>query len=462
MKYKLNPCYKLFKFSLSAALASAFLIPTTVLAQDEEEMMLEEVIVTGSRIQRSDLTSVSPISVFSEADILDSGHVTLEDFIQNIPSVTGGFFGKTVNNGNPGYATVSMRGLGSNRTLVLVNGLRMPSAGSNGFVDLNMIPLNIVERVEVLRDGASTIYGSDAIAGVVNIITKRDFEGAEFRFQYDVTDENDGAMYQASALFGASSDRGNVVFGMEYSKREKIMQGDRSFSECPLFENASGELYCGGSGTSYPGQFGGQILENGQVVDFVTAQHGFNYAAWSYMVTPQEVWSTYANGRFDLVQESAFGSVTAFAESIWSNRQSDQLMAAVGTFWQPRVPATNPFNPLGEDLNVARRLFETGGRSSTQDASSWRLVMGLEGEFNNGWKWDAVYNYGRWVDTRIHRGFINVPRVNNILDPDLCDANPGCPGIWDPFNVDTLPNCSRTTSWSTIRRYKKAKWKHCS
>lgn len=438
MKCHPNSHYKLLRYSLSTALISVLLLPNVALAQVEEETVLEEVVVTGSRIHRTDMTSVSPISVFSDADILDSGHVTMEDFVQNIPSVTGGYFGKTVNNGNPGYATVSMRGLGSNRTLVLVNGLRMPSAGSNGFVDLNMIPVNIVERVEVLRDGASTIYGSDAIAGVVNIITKRDFEGANLRFQYDITDENDGAMYQASALFGADSDRANVVFGIEYSKRDKIMQGDRSFSECPLFENADGSLYCGGSGTSYPGQFGGQILDGGQVVPFTTADHGFNYAAWSYMVTPQEVWSTYASGRFDMIEDSKFGSVTAIMESNWSNRQSDQLMAAVGTFWQPLVPASNPYNPLGEDLNVARRLFETGGRSSTQDASSWRLVMGLEGELNNGWNWDATYNYGRWVDSRIHRGFINVPRVNNILDPALCALDTACPGIWDPFNIDTL------------------------
>jgi len=438
MKCNFQPIYKLIKYSLSAALLSVLAIPTAALAQDEDELTLEEVIVTGSRMQRSDFTSVSPISVFSEADILESGYVTMEDFVQTIPSVTGGFFGSTVNNGNPGYATVSMRGLGSNRTLVLVNGLRMPSAGSNGFVDLNMIPVNIVERVEVLRDGASTIYGSDAIAGVVNIITKRDFEGANFRFQYDVTGENDGAIYQASGIIGASNDRGNVVFGVEYTKREKIMQGDRSFSECPLFENVDGSLFCGGSGTSYPGQFGGQILDNEQVVDFSTAEHGFNYAKWSYMVTPQEVWSIYSNSHFDLVQESAMGTVTAVMEANFSNRQSDQLMAAVGTFWQPAVPASNPFNPLGEDLNVARRLFETGGRSSTQDASSWRIVLGLQGELNNGWNWDATYNYGRWVDTRILRGFINQPRVNHILDPALCDANPGCPGIWDPFRVDTL------------------------
>jgi len=442
MKYYLHPFCKFIKYGLSTALLAGFLIPTAAIAQeedDDDELFLEEVVVTGSRLQRSDYNSTSPISIFSDTDILESGAVTLEGFIRSIPAVSGGFFSSTINNGNPGYATVSLRGLGSNRTLVLVNGLRMPSAGVNGMVDLNMIPINIVQRVEVLRDGASTTYGSDAIAGVVNIITKQNFEGASFRFQYDITDEDDGAIYQASGLFGSSSERGNVVFGMEYTKREKIMQGDREFSACPLSENADGSLFCSGSGTSYPGQFNGQILDNEEVVDFNGEDHAFNYAKWSYMVTPEELWSTYARGRYDLLQESKMGRVTAFMEAIWTNRQSDQLMAAVGTFWGPNVPATNPFNPLGEDVPVARRLFETGGRHSTQDASSWRLVMGLQGEFNNGWNWDASYNLGRWVDTRLNFGFINTPRVDNILDPALCAAaTDGCPGVWDPFRIDTL------------------------
>jgi iron complex outermembrane receptor protein len=434
-------------FVLFMSFALIFSGGTVVLAQevdkDTGEFLLEEVIVTGSRIARSDVTSISPISVFSKEDLQVSGQVTLEDFVQNIPSNTGGFLGNTINNGNDGFASVSLRGLGSNRTLVLLNGQRMPSAGENGFVDLNMIPTGIVDRVEVLRDGASTIYGSDAIAGVVNIITKRDFEGAEFQFQYDVTGESDGEMYLASGLFGASSDRGNVVFGVDYTKREPIWQKDRGFSACPLFENIDKSLYCGGSGTSYPGQFfndnyDGHILDNEQIVPFDSEQHAYNYATQSYMVTPQQVLSTYANGSYDLVQESAFGTVTAIMESVWSNRQSDQLMAAVGTFWSPLVPSTNPYNPTGEDVYVARRLVETGGRHFTQDASSWRLIIGLEGEFNNGWKWDATYNYGRWVDSRIIYGQANKVNSATVLDPDLCAADPACPGVWDPFRVDTL------------------------
>jgi len=437
-----------WKWFLVLFTAAALMLSSTplALAQDDppkDEYVLDEIVVTGSRIERTDIESMSPISVFTETDILESGQMTLEDFVQNMPTITGGYFGRTVNNGNPGYATASMRGLGSNRTLVLLNGQRMPSAGSNGFVDLNMIPVGIVERVEVLRDGASTIYGSDAIAGVVNIITKRDFKGAEFQLQYDITGEGDGEMTQASGIFGASSDRGNVVFGVDYTKREKIMQGDRGFSACPLFENADGSTYCGGSGTSYPGHifsdtYASHILEGGSVVPFVGADHGFNYAKWSYMVTPQEVLSTYANAHYDLVQESPIGSVTAVGDFVWTNRQSDQLMAAVGTFWGPLVPATNPGNPTGEDAYVARRLFETGGRNFTQDASAWRAVVGLEGELNNGWNWDVTYNYSRWLDARVIHGQINTERVDTAVDPALCAADANCPGVWDPFRTETL------------------------
>ncbi len=418
-----------------------------VLAQDDDAVMLEELVVTGSRIKRTDVTSTSPISVLSEEDLKVTGQVTLEDVIQDMPSMTGAFLGKTVNNGNRGQATASLRGLGANRTLVLLNGRRMPSVGSTGYVDLNMIPVGMVERVEILRDGASTTYGSDAIAGVVNVITKRDFQGADFQAQYDVTSEGDGEIYQVSGIVGAGNDRSNVVFGMDYTDRKEIRQGDRGFSKCPIFEDADGSLYCGGSSTSYPGHFYGvaddspypsHILDNGQIVPFNGEDHGYNYATSSYMVTPQEVLSAYAQGYYDLVEESAFGSVTLTGELVWTNRQSDQLMAAVGTFWGPVVPASNPYNPTGEDVYLTRRLAETGGRGFTQDASAWRVVTALEGTLPNEWTWDVSFNYSRWVDSRLVLGQVNMERTDTALDPDLCAADPDCPGVWDPFRVDTL------------------------
>ena len=173
--------FKKSRLALSIATAVGTIVSTvspSALAQEAASTM-EEVIVTGSRIKRSDIDSISPISVFDEAALDAAGNTTLERFLVNLPSVSGADFGSGINNGTAGWATVSLRGLGPNRTLVLLNGNRMSSAGANGFVDLNLIPSSVIERVEVLRDGASTTYGSDAIAGVVNLITKTDFDGVE-------------------------------------------------------------------------------------------------------------------------------------------------------------------------------------------------------------------------------------------------------------------------------------------
>ena len=145
--------------------------------------------------------------------------------------MNGAFNGSNVNNGSGGYASANLRGLGSARTLILINGRRYASG------DLNAIPMAMVKRVEVLRDGASTIYGSDAIACVINFITKTDFEGAEFTAQYDLTGEGDGETTKLSGVIGTSSSNGNVVLALEYQNRNSIGQADRDFSRIPLSED---------------------------------------------------------------------------------------------------------------------------------------------------------------------------------------------------------------------------------
>ena len=227
------------KSQWAGAFAAAAMVSASIssLPAFAAEGVMEEVVVTGSRIKRSDTTSISPISVLTEQDLKVSGNLTLENFIQDMPAVNGGDFGAGVNNGNPGVATVSLRGLGPNRTLVLVNGKRFASQSVNGFVDLNSIPTAIVDRVEVLRDGASTVYGSDAIAGVVNIITKKNYEGVDLDFGYNVSDENDGDIFSLSATFGNTFDKGNFVMSAQVTKRDEIRQGDRGFSACPFFDD---------------------------------------------------------------------------------------------------------------------------------------------------------------------------------------------------------------------------------
>lgn len=476
---------RLWRSSMLAGVAISMAVSVAPsYAQDGE---IEEIFVTGSRIGRSDLNSMLPVSVYDAQDIALSGEGTLENFIQSIPSVNGYMRGNGINNGTDGRATVSLRGLGAGRTLVLVNGRRPAPTGTGGEVDLNNIPSSIIERVEVLRDGASTIYGSDAIGGVVNLITKRNFEGAEMLLQYDVTDENDGKQYRAAMTIGGNVGRGNIVLNAEYSRRDVIYQGDRDFSDCPLKESG-GAIVCGGSGTAYPGHFWAfgesiadgpftEVWGDGSVVpDGFTFGSGalspfgvsdqYNYAARSIMVTPQEVYSINGFANYDLWENTWFGDVRGVLETSFTERRSEQLLAPVGTFWGPELsmsqvtdlfgwsPAeaaafeASVFAFAGEDpvdyvdgldgIWVARRLAESGGRGSDQHVQSYRIVAGLEGEWDNGWIWDISYNHGSWTNMPLRKGFINQDRVNVLFDSVLCAADADCPGTWNPLLRDTL------------------------
>jgi len=445
------------------AICIALVVPDRALAQaPENEVVLEEVVVTGSRIKRSDTSSISPISVLTEQDLAISGNLTLENFIQDMPAVNGGDFGAGVNNGNPGIASVSLRGLGPNRTLTLVNGKRFASASVNGFVDLNMIPTAIVERIEVLRDGASTVYGTDAVAGVVNIITKKDFEGVDFQLGYDTTDENDGDIWTGSAVLGNSFDKGNFIVAAQVSKRDEIRQGDRGFSECPLFDDGV-QTICGGSPTTTPAQFtplgpdsaiGGHVLDADGVTvrPFNAASDAFNFAALSYLTTPQDVYNVYAAGNYELFEAPALGPVNASMEMNFSNRESDQLLAPVGTFGGWITSQEHPDNPFGDalcasnplctapqDVATSRRLTESGGRRFTQDVNTWRIAAALDGEFQNGWTWDVNYTLAKWEDSQRDEGRPNRPNIENMMDPTLCAAaTNGCPGVYNPFISDSM------------------------
>ena len=249
-----------FRKSLTAIAVTATLgFPALVAAQDSGADNVERIQVTGSRIKRTDMETASPITVFDSEAIESSGFTTMEKFVHNIPSMNGGYNGSNTNNGSGGYASANLRGLGSDRTLILLNGRRYASG------DLNSIPMAYIERVEVLRDGASTIYGSDAIAGVINFITKKDFEGAEFSAQYDLTGEGDGETTKLSGVIGASSGKGNVVLALEYQNRNPIWQGDRDFSRIPLSEEG-GQIVQGGS-TTIPYSTWSAAAELGGIVE---------------------------------------------------------------------------------------------------------------------------------------------------------------------------------------------------
>ena len=190
-------------------------------ASQEEVATQEKVVVTGSRIQRSDLTSVGPLAVLDEQEIYATGITNVEELLQT-QSFSAGFAGNANAaywvSGGWGTAQVNLRGLGPNRTLVLLNGRRVVAGGSgaNSSVDLNMIPVSLLERVEVLKDGASAVYGADAVSGVVNLITKDEFDGFRLDTKFGISDEGDAEEYLVDMTWGVTNDRGSLMFNASY------------------------------------------------------------------------------------------------------------------------------------------------------------------------------------------------------------------------------------------------------
>src|SRR3954468_17592137 len=192
----------------------------------------EEITVTGTRVRRKDLNTPAPVTVLSRDQITASGKVSLGEFLQALPE-QGNTVNAQVNNGNDGSIYVALRSLGSARTLVLVNGRRMVpgGTGANSAADLATIPAAAIERIEVLKDGASAIYGSDAIAGVVNVILRKRYNGTEVGGYAGISQKGDGQTYDVHAVTGTAGDRGSMLFSIGYQEQRAAFAGDRDFSK---------------------------------------------------------------------------------------------------------------------------------------------------------------------------------------------------------------------------------------
>jgi iron complex outermembrane recepter protein len=211
----------------------------------------EDIVVTGSRVRRKDLTTPAPVTVISREQIVSSGIASIGDFLQQIPE-QGGALNTNVNNGGDGETAISLRNLGAARTLVLVDGKRWVAGGSGAgsSVDLNSIPTSAIERVEILKDGASAVYGSDAIGGVVNIITRRRVNGVELGVYGGESPHGDAQQYDLSVTGGATSDKGSFMFNAEYFNQQAMFAGARDWAATALTYNyVNGTVSPGGSPT---------------------------------------------------------------------------------------------------------------------------------------------------------------------------------------------------------------------
>ncbi|MDG2523372.1 TonB-dependent receptor [Caulobacter segnis] len=308
---------------------AAFMAMSATTAYAQDDVAVEEIVVTGSRIARPDLVSTSPVATVGEQDLKQSGVVNTENLLNTLPQAVPGVT-STVNNGSGGAATVNLRGLGSNRTLVLVDGKRQTPTTQAGTVDLNLIPTALIQSVEVVTGGASAVYGSDAIAGVVNFVLKKDFEGFQFNAGYQNTDDLDAPIYSIDATIGANFDdgRGNVVLSLGYNDREPLTQGKRgglmaqAYGEPSAAQRAAGitGLVPSGSGSQEDGTVGGfatgalvtipgvannvantgLFTADGSVRLYNAASDTYNFAPINYLQTPQERYSVTALGRYEL------------------------------------------------------------------------------------------------------------------------------------------------------------------
>jgi outer membrane receptor protein involved in Fe transport len=451
---------------------------------------IERIEVTGSRIPVSpNLTSTSPITQITSTDIQMEGLTSVEDIMNRLPQVTANY-GSNVSNGSTGTATVNLRNLGASRTLVLIDGRRLP-AGSPLYwaTDVNNIPAPLIQRVEVLTGGASAIYGSDAIAGVVNFIMNDHFEGVQFQWnangynhsqhspyasvvaaraatnpaQYNVPGDVGlaGQVNDYNMLMGGNfaNGKGNATVYFEYRHQSPLTQSNYDYSACGLASanSDSAPLLCAGSGTSYPGQFRGQgglgkayTIANpaGDVRPYVSATDAFNFAPYNYYQVQNERYLSNVFAHYD-----ALPNARVYGEFDFSDSRTIAQIAPSGAFGiDATLDDANPLlsqsfkNAMGitpgnpSDVLILRRSIEGGPRQADIRNTDYRFVVGVKGDFLDGkWDYDFWWQNGKVVYSQTYLNDMSKTRqlraLNVVTDP--ATGKPACASALD----GTDPNC---------------------
>ena len=474
--------------------ALAFAAPA--MAQDAPAQDLDDVVVTGSRIPQANLVTTSPVTQVTGEDIDVAGVTRVEDLISQLPQAFAAQ-NSTVANGASGTATVSLRNLGSSRTLVLIDGRRMGYGSPNDdAADLNQIPEQLVERVEVLTGGASAVYGSDAVAGVVNFIMKKDFEGlqvdAQYGFyqhnndydgvgnlraeitrrgttnaaQFRLPDDNvsDGESRSLNVTLGVSAPdgRGNLMAYAGYRNNNPILQGDRDYSGCsigaPNSATGPATYSCGGSGTSFPGRFTdfgtfNFTLGTGRTfVPFDSNTGNYNFGPLNYYQRPDERYTMGAFGRYEVSDKAE-----VFAQLMFSDYKSVAQIAPSGNFFStPDINCDNPLLSASQrtaigcsaadvtagnrrTLYIGRRNVEGGGRQDTLGYESYRGVVGIRGELTEGWNYDVAAQFSRVNMSRVYLNDFSTTRLGRALDVVSVGGVPTCRSVVNGSDPSCVP-----------------------
>lgn len=461
----------------------------TAIAQSGPDVALEEVVVTGSRLSRGNAVSPSPVTTVDAGDIEARGTIRVEDMLNVLPQVSPSETSGKANEAT-GTATVDLRGLGAQRTLVLINGRRLPFGSPiSAAADLNQVPSQMVERVEVLTGGASAVYGADAVAGVVNFILKQDFEGFQVDLQaggYQTENDSgkaeavlrefdqpipgstfDGESYNVSVMAGmnAADGRGNLTAYFTYRKQEQVLQGQRIGSACAFgSRNGGREFTCAGSGTTFPAQFANSapvavpfritLDDQGRPRDYIFPDDTYNFAPINNYIQPNERYSFGATGHYDINDR-----VEAYGEFGFTTNEMVDQIAPSGIFFgqTDTINCDNPF--LGEELvqiictnngfsgsddapvNIGRRNVEGGGRRNAIEHTSFRSVAGLRGAFSDNWSYDISAQYSQVEYSNEADNFFNISLVKNALEAriDPATGQPACQVAIDGTDSSCAP-----------------------
>ncbi len=392
--------------------------------------------LTGSHIRQANPLATGPITLIDQARIRRSGATSLEQLLQQLP-VSAGYAGNQSNaywgvNGH-GSTHVNLRGLGINRTLVLLDGHRLANGGTgaNAAVDLNAIPLAMVERIEIFRAGASAIYGADAVAGVVNIITRKADNRINSQVHYGQTSKGDGAEQSTQWDWGVRTDQGSLMLGLSYFHSDSINMASRA--PCALGEVA-GKLACVDSGNTIGGR---ARLANGTRINFnqipggdgnfyepySASKHNFNANPYINAVNPIERLSLSGKGDYLLNDQ-----LHLFSTWIYTRSEAWQLGSpgSLGINRPINIAANHPTNPTGQNLVLERRrLLEAGTRRFYQDVDYLQGQLELDGQLTEPWHWQSSLGWSRNRGVDGLTNVANLDRVDASLDTSRCSTATG-------------------------------------
>ncbi|CTP84185.1 TonB-dependent receptor [Xanthomonas translucens pv. arrhenatheri] len=450
-------------------------------ADDGKPQTLDSIVVTGSRLRRVDTETANPVVTINRAQIEATGKATLGDLVQELPSIAGNATNPNTNNGGgTGASTISLRGLGDKRTLILVNGTRLASN------DVNAIPATMIERVEVLSDGASAVYGSDAIGGVVNFILRKGFDGIEASTDFGTSSRSDGNRRSFSLTAGKTGERGSIVAGLSYHDIDPVSAGARSYSKDALslikgvpvkqgssatptgsisFDEGSDQSKAlaasnGCARVTFNGGSGSPTNAS-QYHCYDAASDSYNYQPYNLLQTPQERTNAFVIGSFRFNDH-----LEGYVNTYFSKTTSSSIIAPIPIFANGDnflASADSYYNPFGVNFGTDRsattsynsfnsRATVLGNRRYEYDTYNFQINPGLRGSFgDSSWQWDASVNYGKVKQKSINHGFLDYAGFNAAVGPSFLDSDgtvkcgsagaaiAGCTPI-DVFNLNSESN----------------------